>query len=265
MRILNSSALLFALATIAGCATDGADGGAGGTGGGGGKGDDGSERGLHVEAHVTTLGPQNEIRWPVAVDDASEVDNIINEALKFETITSGEDLEAIKAAWAAAGPDDVVGGLVSADFKVDGNVRNVLSLTIQQEWLGAYIDISNTYLNFNSNTGAAVAITDILTEASLPVIASRLDEVLQARIATLKTELAAEIASGEIEATQWDELHVTAADLAAFSTTNEGITFHYDPGFPHVIQALEPDGDFKVTIDELDPAINLEGLWADEY
>lgn len=265
MRILNSSAVLFALATIAGCATDGADGSAAGSGGGGGKGDDGSEQGLHVEAQVTKLGPQNEIRWPVAVDDASEVDNIINEALKFETVTMGEDLEAIKAAWAAAGPDDVVGGLVSADFTVDGNVRNVLSLTIQQEWLGAYIDFSKTYLNFNSNTGASVAITDILTEASLPVIASRLDEVLQQRIATLKTELAAEIASGEIEATQWDELHVTVADLSQFSTTNEGITFHYDAGFPHVIQALEPDGEFAVTIDQLDAAISSEGLWADEY
>jgi hypothetical protein len=155
--------------------------------------------------------------------------------------------------------------VVSADFTVDGNVRNVLSLTISYETVYAYPDFHNAYLNFNSNTGASIGITDILTAQSLPVIASRLDVVLQTRIAALKTELAAEIASGEVSADQWDGLHVTAEDLESFSTTPEGITFHYDPGFPHAIVALAPDGEFKVTLEQLDPAISPDGLWADEY
>lgn len=256
-----TNVLLLGFATLAGCAADGID--APGSAGGGGKSDDGGEQGLHVRTVKTQLGPDNAISWPQAVDAESDVDDKINAALSFETIT-GENLEEITSAW-ATDPEEVHPGLQSVNFTVDGNVRNVLSLTINQEYLGAYIDFSSSYHNFNSNTGAPVGITDILTSSSLPTIASVLDKELQSRIAELKTELAAEIASGEVEASTWDDLHVTAESLEAFSATSDGITFHYDPGFPHVIQALEPSGEFEVSIDALDAAISPTGLWANEY
>jgi hypothetical protein len=261
MRNILSGLLVLSVASLTGCASDSFDG-VGSGGGPGGKGDGDTEEGLHVVAKTTTLGPYNVIRWPVAVDDASDVDDTINAAMAFEVVT-GEDLEAIKREWASGG--DFHQGLTMADFEVNANIRNVLSVTINYEWLGAYPDMSFVYVNFNSNTGAAVAITDILRESSLPAIATRLDTELQARIAQLKTELAAEIQSGEIEATQWDELHVTVADLASFSTTPDGITFHYDADFPHAIQALEPDGEFEVAFEDLDADISETGLWADEY
>ena len=55
------------------------------------------------------------------------------------------------------------------------------------------------------------------------------------------------------------------ADLESFSTTPDGITFHYDAGFPHAIIALAPDGEFPVSFEDLEPAISADGLWADEY
>lgn len=252
--------LLLASASLIGCAAEGIDNP--GSGPGGGKAD-GADEGLHVEARVTKLGELNEIRWPVAVDTGSEVDNKINSKLGFEDIT-GENLEETKARW-ASNTEEVQQGVDAADFTVNANIRNVLSLTINYETIYAYPDFHNAYMNFNSNTGDPVVITDILTTESLPAIATRLDAVLQTRIATLKTELAAEIASGEVSADQWDGLHVTAHDLESFSTTPEGITFHYDPGFPHAIIALAPDGDFAVTLEQLDPAISADGLWAGEY
>jgi hypothetical protein len=260
MRITLSSILLLTLATISGCATDGAD--SAGPGGSGGGKADGSTDGLHVRTVTTKLGTYNEIKWPEVVDDASDVDDKINAQISFDTIT-GESLEETKRLWADG--EEFHQGVDSAEFEVNANIRNVLSMSIHYETLYAYPDMQNAYVNFNSNTGDAIGIKDLLTEASLPVIAGKLDVVLQARIKQLKTELAAEIASGEVEATQWDELHVTAADLESFSTTPDGITFHYDPGFPHVIQALEPDGEFKVAFEDLDPAISSSGLWADEY
>jgi hypothetical protein len=252
--------LLFASATLIGCAADGIDSPGNGPRGGG-KAD--GEEGLHVVARVTKLGDFSEIRWPEAVDTYSEVDDLINSKLGFEDIT-GENLDEIIRKW-ETGTEEVQQGVVSADFTVDGNVRNVLSLTISYETVYAYPDFHNAYLNFNSNTGASIGITDILTAQSLPVIASRLDVVLQTRIAALKTKLAAEIASGEVSADQWDGLHVTAEDLESYSTTPEVITFHYDPVVPHAIVALAPDGEFKVTLEQLDPAISPDGLWDDEY
>ena len=260
MRNTLSGILLLTLATVSGCATDGAD--SVGPGGSGGGKADGSTDGLHVRTVTTTLSADNVIKWPEVVDDASDVDDTINAAITFETIT-GENLEETKRLWADG--EAFHQGVANAEFAVNANLRNVLSLSINYETLYAYPDMQFAYVNFNSNTGAPVAITDLLTESSLPVIASKLDAVLQTRIKQLKTELAAEIASGEIEPTQWDELHVTAADLATFSTTPAGITFHYDPGFPHAIVALEPDGEFKVSFGDLEPAISGTGLWADEY
>lgn len=262
---MRTSAGLFLLlsATLVGCAADGA-GPSGSGGGGGGKGDDGSEEGLHVRAETTELSEYSVIRWPVAVDEASEVDDIINTKLGFEDIT-GENLDELKRQHEAAGPDDVVHGVASADFEVNANIRNVLSLTISYETVYAYPDFHHAYFNFNSNTGAPIGITDLLTAESLPVIAAALDEQLQQRIAQLKVDFAAEIASGEVEATQWDELHVTTESLESFSTTPDGITFHYDAGFPHVIQALEPDGEFSVAFEDLYDAISGEGLWAEEW
>lgn len=262
MRNASSTTLLLVFATMTGCAADGGD--MVGSGGGGGGKADGADEGLHVSAQLTKLGEYNEIRWPVAVDDASEVDDIINSKLKFEDIT-GENLDDIKRNWQNAGPDDVQQGVDSADFVVNANIRNVLSLTISYETIYAYPDFHNAYMNFNSNTGATIGITDILTEKSLPVIAKRLDTVLQDRIAQLKVDMAADIASGDVPADTWDGLHVTAADLESFSTTPDGITFHYDAGFPHAIIALAPDGEFPVAFDDLDPAISADGLWADEY
>jgi len=256
----NMSLLFLLSASLIGCATEGSESsGPGGTGGGKADGDEG----LHVVAKVTKLNDFSELKWPQAVDAHSEVDDKINAQLDFEAITGENFEETVRKGMSTT--EEVFQGVSNTDFTVDGNVRNVLSLSISVETIYAYPDMHYSYLNFNSNTGAAVKITDILKESALPTIASRLDAVLQTRIATLKTEMAAEIMSGEISADQWDGLHVTAADLEQFSTTPEGITFHYDAGFPHVIQALEPDGEFAVTINDLDPAISPDGLWADEY
>ena len=253
-----STALLTAL-TLVGCATDGAD--RAGPGGAGGKAD--GDEALHIEARVTKLGELNEIRWPVAVDTSSEVDNVMNAKLGFEAVT-GENLDELKAKWAAGG-DGPQQGVDEADFEITANVRNVLSVAIRYETIYAYIDFHHAYLNFNPITGAEVAITDLLDAASLPGLAAKLDHELQARIAKLKTDYAAEITNGEVEATQWDGLHVRADDLASFSTTQEGITFHYDPGFPHALVALAPDGEFAVAFEDLDAAIRTDGLWAGEY
>src|SRR6185503_16061947 len=227
-----TSFLLLLSASLIGCATDGSDS-AGSGGGAGGKAD--GDEGLHVVAKVTKLSDQNSIRWPQAVDAHSTVDDTINAQLKFEDLTYGENLDEIKRAWAAAMPDEVIFGVQSTDFEVTANMRNVLSLSVSIETMAAYPDMFYAYKNFNNLTGAAVKITDLLDASKLPAVASKLDEELQRRIATLEME----IQSGEVQADQWDSLHVTAADLESFSTTPEGITFHYDPGFPHAIQALE--------------------------
>lgn len=48
--------------------------------------------------------------------------------------------------------------------------------------------------------------------------------------------------------------------LDAFEVDENGIMFHHDYGFAHVIQALQPAGEFFLTWEELKPYIKAGGL-----
>lgn len=253
----NASHLVFVLSTVlAGCATQPGDA-TGPDGNGGGKAD--GEDGLHIEAAVTTLSASNVIRWPRAVDTSSTADDIANLELPFELIT-GENLEQIQRSWQLS-PESLHQGVDAADFEVTANQRGVLSLAIHYETQYAYPDTHHVYLNFDRSLGALVLVTDLLDEAALPTLAATLDAALQVRLAQLKSDFAAEIAAGDIDATQWDGLHVTADSLAQYSTTPDGVTFHWDAGFPHALAALAPDGDFEVPFADLQPYVNPVGPW----
>ena len=52
----------------------------------------------------------------------------------------------------------------------------------------------------------------------------------------------------------------TADDLEGFSVGDDGVTFTFDYGFPHVVKALEPDGKYFMTWNELRPFIKRGGL-----
>jgi hypothetical protein len=138
----------------------------------------------------------------------------------------------------------------------------VLSISVHYEYLGAYSTTNYAYLNFDLATGAKLEITDLLDKAQLPAIVARLEPMLQARIAKTKQEFAADIQSGDIPADQWDALHVTVESLSSFTTTPAGITFHWDAGFPHVMQALAPDGELPIAFADLTGRINPRGPWA---
>ncbi|HYJ45883.1 MAG TPA: hypothetical protein VEV81_04655, partial [Pyrinomonadaceae bacterium] len=50
-----------------------------------------------------------------------------------------------------------------------------------------------------------------------------------------------------------------SADLDDFSVGARGITFLYDAGFPHVVQALEPVGRYFFSYAQLKPYIKRDG------
>ncbi len=51
-------------------------------------------------------------------------------------------------------------------------------------------------------------------------------------------------------------------NLDGFSISSEGVTFIYDYGYPHVIKAIEPYGEFLLKWQELKPFIRPDGLLA---
>jgi hypothetical protein len=60
----------------------------------------------------------------------------------------------------------------------------------------------------------------------------------------------------------FSDTDLTFKDLSEFSIAAKGITFHYDYGFPHVIAAAEPPGEYFLNWSELRPFVKSGGLLA---
>jgi len=60
--------------------------------------------------------------------------------------------------------------------------------------------------------------------------------------------------------TLFGSANFTTDDLDWFSISQKGVTFNYDYGFPHVIQALQPDGKFFFSWKQLKPYIKAGSL-----
>jgi hypothetical protein len=56
-----------------------------------------------------------------------------------------------------------------------------------------------------------------------------------------------------------NKLHFGVQNLDELSVGDRGVTFLFDAGFPHVIQALQPDGEYFFSYAELRPYIRRNG------
>jgi hypothetical protein len=58
----------------------------------------------------------------------------------------------------------------------------------------------------------------------------------------------------------FEGLRFEVENLAEFSVSGSGITFLYDAGFPHVIRAFAPRGEYFFSYAALKPYIKRDGL-----
>jgi len=151
--------------------------------------------------------------------------------------------------------------LEQADFDVKFNDRGILCVMMFVEGSAAYPSGDTKFVVISTKTGNRLRAADLFTDRTKLI--SKLDGLLQKEIAEAKTELRKQPDSADIDA---DDLFAgkrfTAASLETFIVTREGVEFYYDYGFPHVIQALEPVGEFKFTWVEIKPFIRRDGLLA---
>jgi hypothetical protein len=57
----------------------------------------------------------------------------------------------------------------------------------------------------------------------------------------------------------YEGLKIEVKNLDDFSIDDKGITFLYDAGFPHVVQAYQPVGQYKFSYAELSKYLQREG------
>ena len=148
--------------------------------------------------------------------------------------------------------------LEDASYTVNYNKHNVLDITLTSEGSGAYPSTFNKTVVVDLKTGNKVKPIDVFT--NLSGLAAMCKKAQQAEIKKAIIDIKKENPDEENPADLFKESNFTVKNLDEFSVNDKGVTFIYDYGFPHVIQALQPDGQYFFTWAQLKPYIKRGGL-----
>lgn len=148
------------------------------------------------------------------------------------------------------------------DYEVNYNKNYILDITFTQTGTAAYPDTHTKHLAINLKTGNLIKAGDVFKPESLNALAAMVDQKLQDEIRKTRAETAGDMNQEEREsmAEMYSNLKFGVEQLDEFSINEKGVTFLYDAGFPHAVQALEPIGQYSFSYAELSAHIKSEGL-----
>lgn len=136
--------------------------------------------------------------------------------------------------------------LTELDYKVNYNRNDILDITFRQEGVGAYPDTDERHLAISLKTGEVIKAADAFERGAFPRLVEMVNAKLRAEVAgILKSVSEDKELDAEAKASIREDLEALtfgAENLEDFQVSDRGVTFLYDAGFPHVIEALEPEG-----------------------
>jgi len=149
--------------------------------------------------------------------------------------------------------------LEEADFTVGYNKNGVLSVNLFVTGTAAYPSSLNKNIVVDLKTGNKVRPSDVFT--NLNGLIAKVKQIqkreVQEGIERIKKEPDYDQDNPQ---NLFDATDFKLANLEGFSVDEKGVTFFYDYGFPHVIEALEPDGQYFLSWKEIKPYIKPAGL-----
>jgi hypothetical protein len=146
--------------------------------------------------------------------------------------------------------------LEDADFEVVYNKDGALAVNLSIEGSAAYPSGSTKTVVVDTGTGSRVRPADVFV--NLKGLAAMVRREQKKEIAASIKELRKENEANP--ESLFADANFKTANLDWFSISDKGVTFVYDYGFPHVIQALQPDGQFTFTWRQLRPYLKRGGL-----
>ena len=148
-------------------------------------------------------------------------------------------------------------------FKVNHNKNYILDITFTQDGSGAYPDTHTKHIAINLKTGSLIRASDVFEEARLQSLAAMVNRKLQNELQQILKENSGPGSDAEetriIKESQ-EVLEFKLGNLDDFLVGTKGLTFLYDAGYPHAIQAFEPNGRYFFPYSELKPYIKRDGL-----
>jgi hypothetical protein len=148
--------------------------------------------------------------------------------------------------------------LEEAGYEVEYNKHGILVASLSANGTAAYPDGFDRPVVVDLKTGNQAKPVDVFTD--LAGLATKAKAKQQDEIKAAIVEIKKQDPETEDPASLFTDADFQVKDLDRFTVSDTGVTFDYDYGFPHVIQALQPEGRFSFTWAELKPFIKTEGL-----
>ena len=156
--------------------------------------------------------------------------------------------------------------LEELSYNVGYNKNGILDIALTQEGSGAYPDQSTFDFVINLKTGEQVKFKDAFKAGTLDGFAKMVDAKLKAETKKIIKDTESEPGENGKEADdllkeQLNALSFTAETFDEYSVSDKGVTIFYDAGFPHVSQALQPDGRYFFTWAQVKPFVKSDGIF----
>jgi hypothetical protein len=148
------------------------------------------------------------------------------------------------------------------DYKVNYNQHHILDITFSQSGSGAYPDRQTKHFAINLKSGTVIKASDAFVPNQLIPLAGLVGTRFRAELAQILKDLAESKSDPEdirIATEAQEALEFKLSDIDDFSIGDKGVTFLYDAGYPHVIQAFEPEGRYFFSYAELKSYIKRDG------
>ena len=148
-------------------------------------------------------------------------------------------------------------------FKVNYNKNYILDITFTQSGSGAYPDTHTKHIAINLKNGSVIKASDVFVNERRESLAAMVNRKLQSELNQILKENGGSKTDAEdarIITEAQGVLEFKSENLDDFSVGAKGLTFLYDAGYPHAIQALEPNGHYFFSYSELRRYIKRDGL-----
>ena len=151
--------------------------------------------------------------------------------------------------------------LEEADYKVIFNRDGILCVNLWMTGTAAYPDSVERYVTVSSADAHVLKSGELFS--NLPALAAAVRKKQRVEIKASSDEMKKDPENADVHPEQlFEEAKFTVAELNSFFIDAAGVTFVYDYGFPHVLTALEPGGQYHMSWNELKPFIKRGGLLA---
>lgn len=202
------------------------------------------------------------ISWPQIknISDKNILDNI-NKVLNFKDIIGFDDDFSTSD----------LHGLTGVDYVINYDKNDILNITFFSAYMGAYPSESVENYSINLTTGESIKFSDVFYQNKINDLSNVLNAKLQDNIKQRETSSSNQSdgcfgvnINEDIKEFDPNNGKFAQEDMVGFKITATGMEFTHNFGFPHVVQACQPNGKIILSYDQLKDYIDPNGLLGSE-